>query len=264
MKRTVLRGLVVAATTLGLGACNTWDVEGVRGMSSGGSAFDQALHQEYTRLAEMEIAEYDWNDGSFFLERAKKAAGGVMVEPQPIADRYLPADKVGELSAARESLMKVLGSAKTRKPQIAAKAQAGFDCWMQEQEENHQPEDIAACKKMFDDAMRMLQAAGPFLLFFDWDSARINSAAMDVLRQAAEAGKGLGSASLVGHTDRSGAASYNIGLSERRASTAAAALKKLGYGGTTYTSGQGETNPLVQTPDGVREPQNRRVEVDFE
>ncbi|MGB0747808.1 MAG: OmpA family protein [Magnetospiraceae bacterium] len=264
MKRTVLRGLMIGALTLGLGACNTWDVEGVRGMPSTGSAFDQALHQEYVQLAELEIAEYDWDDGSFFLERAKEASRGEVAGPQPIANRYLPADKVGELTAARERLVRVLGAAKTRKPQIAAKAQAGFDCWMQEQEENHQPDDIAACKKMFEDAMRMLENAGPFLLFFDWDSAVVNSAGMDVLRQAAEAGHGWGSASLVGHTDRSGPAGYNQGLSVRRANAAAAALKKLGFGGATATDGQGETNPLVQTKDGVREPQNRRVEINFE
>ena len=29
------------------------------------------------------------------------------------------------------------------------------------------------------------------------------------------------------------------------------------------TTAFGETRPLVQTPDGVREPQNRRVEINF-
>ena len=69
---------------------------------------------------------------------------------------------------------------------------------------------------------------------------------------------------LAGHTDRSGPDQYNVGLSQRRADTVKAYLA--GHGipdGVMTTQAFGESRPLVETADGVREPQNRRVEITF-
>ena len=67
---------------------------------------------------------------------------------------------------------------------------------------------------------------------------------------------------VVGHTDTSGAASYNLGLSKRRASDALEELVRQGVNRSVITSeGKGETEPFVDTGDGVREQLNRRTEV---
>jgi outer membrane protein OmpA-like peptidoglycan-associated protein len=69
---------------------------------------------------------------------------------------------------------------------------------------------------------------------------------------------------LAGHADRSGPADYNVGLSQRRANNVRSYLA--GHGipdGVMTTQAFGESRPLVETADGVREPQNRRVEVTF-
>ena len=69
---------------------------------------------------------------------------------------------------------------------------------------------------------------------------------------------------LAGHADKSGAANYNVGLSQRRNDTVRAYLESKGVpGGVISTEAFGETAPLVQTADGVREAQNRRVEVSY-
>jgi outer membrane protein OmpA-like peptidoglycan-associated protein len=69
---------------------------------------------------------------------------------------------------------------------------------------------------------------------------------------------------LAGHADKSGAASYNVGLSQRRNATVRSYLESKGVpGGVIATEAFGETAPLVQTADGVREAQNRRVEVSY-
>lgn len=103
-----------------------------------------------------------------------------------------------------------------------------------------------------------------FLVFFDWDSTVLSDEAMAVLREAvANADRG-GITRLVatGHADTSGPARYNIGLSERRAAAVRDALKRLGLSDADIaTFGKGETEPLVPTDDGIREPQNRRVEI---
>ncbi len=67
---------------------------------------------------------------------------------------------------------------------------------------------------------------------------------------------------VIGHTDTSGAASYNMSLSKRRAKDARDELIRQGVNANTITSeGKGETEPFVPTGDGVKEPLNRRTEV---
>ena len=67
---------------------------------------------------------------------------------------------------------------------------------------------------------------------------------------------------VVGHTDSSGAASYNLALSQRRAKDARDELVRQGIDGTRITSeGKGESELAVATGDGVKEQLNRRTEV---
>jgi OOP family OmpA-OmpF porin len=103
-----------------------------------------------------------------------------------------------------------------------------------------------------------------FLVFFDWDRTDITPAGMEIVRQAANAYKAGGSVRLqvTGYTDLSGSAGYNQRLSVRRANYVANALAALGVArGDMMVSGRGESDPRVPTPQGVREPQNRRVEI---
>jgi OmpA-OmpF porin, OOP family len=69
---------------------------------------------------------------------------------------------------------------------------------------------------------------------------------------------------IAGHADRSGPEAYNQALSERRAQSVAQALGQRGIPTSTMrVQGHGEADPRVRTADGVREPQNRRVEIVF-
>jgi OOP family OmpA-OmpF porin len=65
-----------------------------------------------------------------------------------------------------------------------------------------------------------------------------------------------------GHADTSGSTPYNQGLSERRSRNVADLLASSGVPASGLTvQAFGETQPAKPTPDGVREPLNRRVEV---
>ena len=106
--------------------------------------------------------------------------------------------------------------------------------------------------------------APSFMVFFDWDRSNLSAQALNTIKQAADAYKTKGSARITatGHTDTSGPESYNMALSLRRANTVKDALVREGVPATAISViGKGETQPLVQTADGVREPQNRRVEI---
>ncbi len=115
-----------------------------------------------------------------------------------------------------------------------------------------------------------VQEHGPvsrkYLVFFDFNKATLTPEAVEVLKQAAaDAGNGQAvQLDVTGHTDRSGSDSYNNKLSAKRAATVKAELAHLGISGKMIkTEAKGESDPLVSTDDGVKEPQNRRAEITY-
>ena len=106
-----------------------------------------------------------------------------------------------------------------------------------------------------------------YIVFFDFDKSALTPEAQKVLERAAQdvrVGKGA-RIQVVGHADRSGSNSYNLRLSERRATVVKGELVRLGVNnGQIATRGAGENEPRVPTADGVREAQNRRAEIIFQ
>jgi len=107
---------------------------------------------------------------------------------------------------------------------------------------------------------------GPFIVFFEWDKSDITPEAGSILDNAVTQYQSCGNARvmLAGHADRSGTATYNVGLSQRRADSVRAYLTSRSIPDSTIsTEAFGESRPRVETADGVREVQNRRVEVTY-
>ena len=103
-----------------------------------------------------------------------------------------------------------------------------------------------------------------FLVFFDWDKASLTDRARQIIREAATTSTQVQTTRIEvnGYTDTSGTPKYNQGLSVRRADAVAAELVRDGVPKAEISiHGYGETRLLVQTGPGVREPQNRRVEI---
>jgi OOP family OmpA-OmpF porin len=103
-----------------------------------------------------------------------------------------------------------------------------------------------------------------YLVFFDWDKATLTDRARQIVSEAAANSTKVQYTRLEvnGYTDTSGTPKYNQGLSVRRAQAVAAELVKDGVPKSAITiQGFGETHLLVPTGPGVREPQNRRVEI---
>jgi len=105
-----------------------------------------------------------------------------------------------------------------------------------------------------------------YLVFFDWDKYNITPEGQQIIQLAANQYHSGGHVTLqvTGYTDTSGSAGYNQRLSERRANAVAAALERLGVPRSDMVvAGRGMNDLRVPTPPGVREPQNRRVEIVF-
>jgi outer membrane protein OmpA-like peptidoglycan-associated protein len=103
-------------------------------------------------------------------------------------------------------------------------------------------------------------------VFFDFDKSDITAEAARILDSAATAYANCGTANvmLAGHTDRAGTPKYNMGLAQRRSDSVKSYLGGRGIPAARMTTEAfGEAKPRVPTADGVREAQNRRVEVTY-
>ncbi len=286
----VAKVFLISAPVLFMVSCAGMQLEKAQRVSPEGSAFNVNLYQGYIDLASSEYNEGDYRDSDNFAVRAMQSGSGGTVAPEEISARRLPDDKVGELTSARQRLVGTLTKGAAEKvPAETARAQTGFDCWMQEQEENFQPDDIEACRSQFFAALEYIEdalkpkpiakkpiakkaeppAAPPpaselYLVYFDLDNAELSEAAKAVLETATSAAwklKGM-TVTVSGHTDLAGTADYNMQLSKRRAMAVSEALIKAGVASAAVKAEAfGQTHPAIETADGVAEAGNRRVEI---
>lgn len=101
------------------------------------------------------------------------------------------------------------------------------------------------------------------LIYYEFDKGQ-SAETRNTINRILDVGQycSISSVRVVGHTDTSGPAAYNLGLSQTRASNAQEELVRQGVNGAMIVSeGKGETEPFVQTGNGVKEQLNRRTEV---
>lgn len=254
-----------------------------------GGGFAQALAQEYNAFADSERAQLDWPDQAAFRDKAQVAASGRIPAPEDPERRGVgtgfqlhPTIDIGieqraEAIQGRQRLMSALSSNAARNPQAAARAQVAYDCWVEQLEEGWQEDDIERCRKAFNTALAQLEsrpvAAAPRAIseehqvYFEFDKADLTpegraavaAAARDLQRAQPN------QVEVAGHTDRAGTEGYNQELSEARARTVAEELAVQGVPADRIrTQAFGESDPVVPTPDGVPQPQNRRAVIEYD
>ena len=292
----MLYKILVPLTAAAVGGCALgYDTDRLRQTETDGASFTQSLAREYRDLSVFEADEMvDWESADYFAGKGLAAAAGSEVPPETVGERRLSDAEADELASARGRLVALLdANARTKAPADAAIAQARFDCWIEQQEEGHQSEDIARCRDEFFGALERLDsimaaapsavpepAAAPapqaaavpppqvrpqaYILFFDLNSEEISAEAVAVIDEALAAARAAGYTefSVTGHTDRAGAADYNLALSLRRADAVRAAMAARGADPDgIFVAGRGEAEPAMPTADGVRDQANRRVEI---
>ncbi len=288
MKNT-LRFAVVGATSLVLAACGM-KLEQAEKVTPTGTEFQQALYANYIDLAKYEYSGGDYRDSDRYAERAMAVARGEQVDPYHPEEWKLPADREPVLVSARERLMAALNAgAADKMPLQAAKAQSSFDCWVEQQEENFQPEDIAACRDAFVLAMEGIEtglapvvteekvvviekkqemiAPKSFEVNFDFDSSTPLPGSEAEVRAATDYMKTLNNPqiTIAGYTDTVGTVEYNDKLGERRAEAVAFMGMDMGMeANRIIMRSYGKKDLKVQTADGVRNAANRRVVITVE
>ncbi|QQP88599.1 OmpA family protein [Skermanella sp. TT6] len=326
----------MAGILLALGAAGCAAVPAGRPAGEAEHGFLSELAAAYREFAASEADQYDWPDSRRYRRRALAAEAGLMVEPSDPGERDLDGAELRRLGEARGGLVSVLDSnARILAPIAAARAQASFDCWAEQQEEGWQMDDIARCRSDFDQALAEARRAtrselvvllpgeegsgaivvetrggrrtldrpfaasvsaaadappadrgalapaavsglfgdaldatpqppAAFILYFEAGGEELTGPSRDVVADllAEVRGRRLPDLSVIGHTDRAGAAPANERLARSRAAAVARLLREEGIpAGAVEVKSFGETDPLVPTRDGVAEPRNRRVEV---
>jgi OOP family OmpA-OmpF porin len=106
-----------------------------------------------------------------------------------------------------------------------------------------------------------------YLVFFDFNKSDLTPQATEIVDTAARNASAakVTRLTVTGHTDTVGSDAYNMRLSRRRAESVAAQLEKDGIPSSEIEIvAKGKRDLLVPTGDGVREPQNRRVQIVFD
>ena len=296
----IQRLFIVATAAIFLAACAVVDVSMVEMMQPTGSEFSQNLHKGYVEIGKMEQQESDWRDGNHFLMKAQMAAMGEAPGPDAVEARTIPASYKNPAFYMKQRIDEVLAKgAREKAPLDAAMAQVRFDCWLQEIEENIQPDDIKACEEKFEFHMAFVhqflkpppkpapvQAAAPakpepkpepmeemaepvwshFVVRFDTASSVLSIEAQQALNEVIAAYRKSKPKEVVvgGHADKAGDKESNLVLSQSRTTAALMFLLDAGVSNRALKpSSYGESKPVTRVKDGVGHPLDRRVEIEL-
>ena len=280
--------LAIAACS---GASSNSTVDALNKAQAVGSPFTKGLASEYRDYANgRQTKALDYADAIHFARKGLASASGVVVMPETLDDWDLSDRNIVELGKGRADLVDALeNGGRELAPNKAAVAQARFDCWAEQQEEDWKAD--VPCKAAFWNALKDLQDAlaiktpeppapiaeappapepvtveqAMFIVFFDWDKFNVTAGANDVLDAVAQEIKNRSDVrglNIVGHTDSSGSEKYNNKLSMKRANAVRDGLIARGIPASMVAvEGRGESDLLVKTADGVREPANRRAQI---
>lgn len=272
-----------------------FDTKSAFGLEATGIPFNRGLYSGYIELSDDRASgwwrgNWDFVDGELFNHKARTAYRNSIVLPETPLDRDLSEEDTQTFWLALERMYYAFDrGGRYEAAADAAKAQVSYDCWI-EAAEAEREDDIAACKAAFEEAMKEVEfwstykltevriieapqrAAAPaaqpssYLVYFEFDKTDILPEGRAALAAAIRDAKARPDTQvrLVAHADRSGPVAYNQALSERRATVVIGALISGGINPARIVSeAVGETRPRVPTPDGVREQQNRVVEIDL-
>jgi outer membrane protein OmpA-like peptidoglycan-associated protein len=177
---------------------------------------------------------------------------------------------------------------------------SGYDCWLEQLEENWQLEDIKKCKLRFinnynqilhfldknnnsvnkektvvskikkvsskaknnEDDLKSKEKI-KVTVYFNYDSFNLTNKELNKLNKVITTANKSKNQSIVilGHTDTRGSDNYNLILSNKRASFIKKYLQSKKIINNITTKGLGETSPIVDTGDNKLEEKNRRAQI---
>jgi len=130
----------------------------VAGLDPVGPPLNAALYPAYLELSREKLRAGDRVTSSLFAYKSRSAARGELVSPEALEDRSIPTEHFLELEIVRARLLiAIADSQRVKEPELVARAQTRFDCWVEAREKAAFPQDIARCRSEFYAALNQLR-----------------------------------------------------------------------------------------------------------
>ena len=257
------------------------------------------VSKEYKEFAYSELYEmHDELDANYFAFKANNILKTKIIRIENPNNWKIPDNYENEAKEEYKKISSLLKEEFTfQYPKLVAKLVSGYDCWLEQIEENWQIKDIEYCKNKFTNAYKKILASEvskqsiskkqkseissssvseknksyfikgdktkSVLVFFKYDSYKLSITEKDKLDNYISTLIKTDSNPIIiyGHTDTKGSKKYNLILSEQRALSVSKYFRKKGINNKLIIKSYGEDYPLIITGDNVEEENNRRVEV---
>ena len=257
------------------------------------------VSKEYKEFAYSELYEmHDELDANYFAFKANNILKTKIIRIENPKNWKIPDNYENEAKEEYKKISSLLKEELTfQYPKLVAKLVSGYDCWLEQIEENWQIKDIENCKNKFTNAYKKILASETskqsiskkhkpeinssavseknksyfikgdktksVLVFFKYDSYKLSITEKDKLDNYISTLIKTDSNPIIiyGHTDTKGSKKYNLILSEQRALSVSKYFRKKGINNKLIIKSYGEDYPLIITGDNVEEENNRRVEV---
>ena len=257
------------------------------------------VSKEYKEFAYSELYEmHDELDANYFAFKANNILKTKIIRIENPKNWKIPDNYENEAKEEYKKISSLLKEEFTfQYPKLVAKLVSGYDCWLEQIEENWQIKDIEYCKNKFTNAYKKILASEisrqsinkkqkseissssvseknksyfikgdktkSVLVFFNYDSHKLSITEKDKLDNYISTLIKTDSNPIIiyGHTDTKGSKKYNLILSEQRALSVSKYFRKKGIDNKLIVKSYGEDYPLIITGDNVEEENNRRVEV---
>ena len=257
------------------------------------------VSKEYQEFAYSELYQmHDELDANYFAFKANNILKTKKIRIENPKNWKIPDNYENEAKEEYKKISTLLKEEFTfQYPKLVAKLVSGYDCWLEQIEENWQIKDIEYCKNKFTSAYKKILASEvskqsiskkqkseissssvseknksyfikadktkSVLVFFNYDSHKLSITEKDKLDNYISTIIKTDSNPIIiyGHTDTKGSKKYNLILSEQRALSVSKYFRKKGINNKLIIKSYGEDYPLIITGDNVEEENNRRVEV---
>ena len=257
------------------------------------------VSKEYKEFAYSELYEmHDELDANYFAFKANNILKTKIIRIENPKNWKIPDNYENEAKEEYKKISTLLKEEFTfQYPKLVAKLVSGYDCWLEQIEENWQIKDIEYCKNKFTNAYKKILASEvskqsiskkqksetssssvseknksyfikgdktkSVLVFFNYDSHKLSITEKDKLDNYISTLIKTNSNPIIiyGHTDTKGSKKYNLILSKQRALSVSKYFRKKGINNKLIIKSYGEDYPLIITGDNVEEENNRRVEV---
>jgi len=231
-------------------------------------SFNSNLAKYYVNFATQEAEKHDWFDSEYFAEKAIKASHNLNTPPEnPKNWQIKDSSAEKEVLSAYDKLNLLLNDKnKNLYPVQLAKAQANYDCWVEELEEGWQKDDIKMCKDNFNKFINEInnfftpEVSNKFMVFYEFNETKLNNNQISQIKKFIKSQK-IGNnctINIEGHADYTGSQEHNDKISLMRAQKVSKVINSIK---SKKIIGHGYKKYLVKTEKGVKEKKNRRAEM---